>query len=58
MSMKGKLETAIKHLEHALIFIQEAKSTEYPELRTQQLDEAERLVEYAKGLFDGETTGR
>ena len=54
--MKGQLETVLKHLEHALIFIQEAKLTEYPELRAQQLDEAERLVEYAKGVMEhGET---
>lgn len=50
--MKGQLETALKHLKHALIFIREAKYAEYPELRKQHLDEAERLIEYAKGLLE------
>ncbi len=46
-------QTAVEHLTHALVFVRMAKDTEYPELRKQHLDEAERLIEYAKGIMEG-----
>lgn len=52
--MKDQHQTAIEHLQHALIFVRAGKDTEFEELREQHLNEAERLIEYAKGLLDGE----
>ncbi len=46
-------QTAVEHLTYALVFVRLAKDTEYPELRKQHLDEAERLIEYAKGVLEG-----
>ncbi len=51
--MKDQLGTAVEHLGHALVFVRLAKDTEYPEMRRQHLDEAERLIEYAKGIMEG-----
>ena len=51
--MKDQQQTAVEHLAHALVFVRLAKDTEYPELRKQHLDEAERLIEYAKGVLEG-----
>jgi hypothetical protein len=51
--MKGQQQTAVAHLAHALVFVRLAKETEYPEMRQQHLDEAERLIEYAKGILEG-----
>jgi hypothetical protein len=53
--MKNQHQTAIEHLQHALVFVRSARETEFEELREQHLNEAERLIEYAKGLLDGET---
>lgn len=52
--MKNQHDTAIEHMKHALVFVRLARETEYAELRKQHLDDAERLIEYAKGLLDGE----
>jgi hypothetical protein len=51
--MKDQTGTAVAHLAHALIFVRLAKETTYPELRKQHLDEAERLIEYAKSIMEG-----
>ena len=51
--MKDQLGTAVEHLGHALVFVRLAKDTTYPELRKQHLEEAERLIEYAKGIMEG-----
>ncbi len=51
--MKDQQQTAAEHLAHALVFVRLAKDTEYPELRKQHLEEAERLIEYAKGVLEG-----
>ncbi len=51
--MKNQIETVTEKLTHALAFIGEAKTTKAPELRAQHLDEAERLIEYAKGVLEG-----
>ena len=52
--MKDQHQTAIEHLQHALVFVRSARETEFKELREQHLNEVERLIEYAKGLLDGE----
>ena len=51
--MKDQTGTAVEHLGHALIFVRLARETEYPEMRKQHLEEAERLIEYAKGIMEG-----
>jgi hypothetical protein len=51
--MKDQHQTAIEHLKHALVWIREARDAEFDEIREQHLNEAERLIEYAKGLLDG-----
>lgn len=56
--MKNQHQTAIEHLQHALVFVRSARETEFEELREQHLDEVERLIEYAKGLLDGEAKTR
>lgn len=56
--MKDQHQTAIEHLQHALVFLREGRSSQYGELREQHFDEAERLIEYAKGLLDGEAKRR
>lgn len=52
--MKDQHQTAIEHLNHAIVWVQQAREAKHEELREQHLDEAERLIEYAKGLLDGE----
>ncbi len=51
--MKGQQQTAVEHLAHSLVFVRLARETEYPEMRKQHLEEAERLIEYAKGIMEG-----
>lgn len=51
--MKDQQGTAVAHLQHALVFVRQARETEYPALRKQHLDEVERLIEYAKGILEG-----
>jgi hypothetical protein len=51
--MKDRTGTAVEHLAHALVFVRLARETEYLEPRKQHLDEAERLIEYAKGVLEG-----
>jgi hypothetical protein len=56
--MKSQSQTVIEHLNHALVWIREARETGHEELRKQHLDEAERLIAYAIGVMDGKTEGR
>lgn len=56
--MKERLEVASMHLKHAIVWVQQAREAKHEELREQHLDEAERLIEYAKGLLDGEAKAR
>lgn len=50
--MKDQHQTAIEHLNHAIVWVQQAREAKHEELRKQNLDEAERLIEYAKGLLE------
>ncbi|MFZ3343308.1 MAG: hypothetical protein WA213_20695 [Terriglobales bacterium] len=49
--MKCSQQHAAEKLAHALTLLRLAKDEEWPELRKQHLDEAERLIEYAVGVL-------
>lgn len=49
--MKCSQQHAAEKLAHALTLLRLAKDEEWPKLRKQHLDEAERLIEYAVGVL-------
>lgn len=49
--MKDPQQQAAAKLGHALTFLRLAKVTPFEEMRTQHLDETERLIEYAIGVL-------
>ena len=52
--MRDAQQQAAEKLSHALTFVRMAKETQFPELRGQHLNEAERLIEYVQGILEGE----
>lgn len=49
--MKSMQSVAEEKLAHALTFLHLAMASEFPELRLQHLKEAERLIEFARGVI-------
>jgi hypothetical protein len=51
-NLKGPLATVLERLSYALVFLASAKTESFAEVRTQHLEEAERLIEQAKSVLE------